>query len=46
MSNPIDLSQRLEQLYAAGDMVGIVLTPKAVQDLTAERPRPHAKELP
>jgi predicted nucleic acid-binding Zn-ribbon protein len=39
MSDPIDLSQRLEQLYATGDMVGIVLTPKAIQDLTAERDR-------
>ncbi|HEY7428357.1 MAG TPA: hypothetical protein VH682_29260 [Gemmataceae bacterium] len=39
MSDQIDLSQRLELRYATGDMVGIVLTPKAVQDLTAERDR-------
>ncbi len=39
MSDQIDLSQRLELRYATGDTVGIVLTPKAVQDLTAERDR-------
>jgi SMC interacting uncharacterized protein involved in chromosome segregation len=37
MSNQIDLSQRVEIRYATGDTVGIVLAPKAVQELTAER---------
>ncbi|HTU91442.1 MAG TPA: hypothetical protein VMF69_15275 [Gemmataceae bacterium] len=37
MSNQIDLSQRVEIRYASGDTVGIVLAPKAVQELTAER---------
>jgi hypothetical protein len=39
MSNQIDLSQRVEIRYATGDTVGIVLAPKAVQELTAERDR-------
>ncbi len=37
MSDQIDLSQRVEIRYATGDTVGIVLAPKAVQELTAER---------
>lgn len=37
MSNQIDLNQRVEIRYATGDMVGIVLAPKAVQELTGER---------
>lgn len=43
MSDQIDFSQRLEQLYATGDMVGIVLTPKTFQDLNAERDRLRAE---
>lgn len=37
MSNQIDLSQRMEIRNATGDTVGIVLAPKAVQELTTER---------
>jgi len=41
MSNQLDLSQRLELRYATGDTIGIVLTPKAVQELTTERDQLH-----